>query len=173
MTTGLLFNILERGVAMSCKNLLFLKKNANTDGLCALNKFDPKIKIEKINNIYLPNELKDYNAYVFDDFHANGGISQMGFNSEGFKEIVNMHSNAPSITYGALAKSYHNEQEALKIKFMICYIFLCLKIEQIGVTAVDSSELNCRDFNVEHAEFWNIDTNSLLELPEKTILLIQ
>ena len=37
---------------MSYKNFFFLKKNANTDGVYSLNNFDPKINIEKINNIY-------------------------------------------------------------------------------------------------------------------------
>ena len=80
---------------MSYKNIFFLKKNANTDGVYSLNNFDPKINIEKINNIYLPNELDDYQAYAFDGFHANGGISQMGFSSDNFKEIFEAIPHKP------------------------------------------------------------------------------
>jgi|O1111metagenome_2_1110795.scaffolds.fasta_scaffold22527_2 hypothetical protein len=162
---------------MSYKNIFFLKKNVNTDGVYSLNNFDPKINIEKINNIYLPNELDDYQAYAFDEFHANGGISQMGFSSDNFKEIFDLYGDDQSITYGALAKSYHNEQEALKIEFIIFYIFLFLKIEHIGITSIDDSddinEFNCNNFNVKYAGIWSINTNSLLELPANTILLIQ
>ena len=65
---------------MSYKNVFFLKNKANINDLSALSNFDPKIRIKEINNVTLPNEMNSFQSYIFDELHANGGISQMNFN---------------------------------------------------------------------------------------------
>ncbi len=124
----------------------------------------------------MPEEMNDLEAYIFDEFHINGGISQMNFNSEEFMTFIKSDNISKSSLYGMLSKSFQNEQEALKIKFIIFYIILYLNFDIIGVTAVDNTgdnyNFNCNDFNIDYLSVWELHTNSLLDLAKNTILII-
>ncbi len=162
---------------MSAKNLFFLKNEINISGISALNNFDPNIKIRKIKDVILPKEMNGFEAYTFDDFHINGGVSQMNFNSIESMTVNRSDKISKSSLYGMLSKSFQNEQEALKIKFIIFYIILYLNFDIIGVTAVDNTgnnyKFNCNDFNIDYLSVWKLHTNSLLDLARNTILMIQ
>ena len=76
-----------------------------------------------------------------------------------------------------LSKSFQNEHEALKIKFIIFYVIVFLGYEMIGITAVDNSndcyEFDFYDYGIKYLSVWDLSTDSLLNLPQNTILMIQ
>lgn len=161
---------------MSYKNIFFLNKDIDIGKLSALSGLDPKVKIAKINNITLPDELKELQAYVFDELHANGGICQTSFNSEDFRNLCICDTNNKDLIIGAVSKIYQSEKESLKIKFIISYVLLYLQFGFIGVTSVennnDSYEFDCQSFCIEYLSIWDMTVNSLLDLPKNTVLIV-
>lgn len=161
---------------LSCKNIFFLKKEDDVNSLSVLSKFDSNIKIERINTVIPPNEMSNFQAYVFDEFHVNGGVCQMRFNSENFKNICKCNCEDKSLLYGVLSRSFQNEKEALKIMFIVFYAILCLNFEFVGITAVnnysDSYEYDCKNFNITYLSIGELSSDSLLDLQEDTILLV-